>query len=168
MNIRRSLLVKIVLSFVSIMLSAVVIISAFTYYGNVEILKKHAFENNDMELSIISEKIDSYLEMLDLVSAFTYESELQELLSRVEEESAITSMRRLRGFQQFYYKRLVSLNFEGEISDIYFIYPDGEVLHQGEGIYDPSYDFTQQEWYEETVRNSERQTLLIRTGRNTI
>lgn len=39
MNIRRSLLVKMVLSFVSIMLSAVVIISAFTYYGNVEILK---------------------------------------------------------------------------------------------------------------------------------
>lgn len=164
MNIRRSLLVKIVLSFVSIMLSAVVIISAFTYYGNVEILKKHAFENNDMELSIISEKIDSYLEMLDLVSAFTYESELQELLSRVEEESAITSMRRLRGFQQFYYKRLVSLNFEGEISDIYFIYPDGEVLHQGEGIYDPSYDFTQQEWYEETVRNSER-TNIVNTHR---
>lgn len=164
MNIRRSLLVKMVLSFVSIMLSAVVIISAFTYYGNVEILKKHAFENNDMELSIISEKIDSYLEMLDLVSAFTYESELQELLSRVEEESAITSMRRLRGFQQFYYKRLVSLNFEGEISDIYFIYPDGEVLHQGEGIYDPSYDFTQQEWYEETVRNSER-TNIVNTHR---
>ena len=164
MNIRRSLLVKIVLSFVSIMLSAVVIISAFTYYGNVEILKKHAFENNDMELSIISEKIDSYLEMLDLVSAFTYESELQELLSRVEEESAITSMRRLRGFQQFYYKRLVSLNFEGEISDIYFIYPVGEVLHQGEGIYDPSYDFTQQEWYEETVRNSER-TNIVNTHR---
>ena len=164
MNIRRSLLVKMVLSFVSIMLSAVVIISAFTYYGNVEILKKHAFENNDMKLSIISEKIDSYLEMLDLVSAFTYESELQELLSRVEEESAITSMRRLRGFQQFYYKRLVSLNFEGEISDIYFIYPDGEVLHQGEGIYDPSYDFTQQEWYEETVRNSER-TNIVNTHR---
>lgn len=39
MNIKRSLLVKMVLTFVSIMLSAMVIISAFTYYGNVEILK---------------------------------------------------------------------------------------------------------------------------------
>lgn len=164
MNIKRSLLVKMVLTFVSIMLSAMVIISAFTYYGNVEILKKHAFENNDKELYVISEKIDSYLEMLDLVSAFTYETQLQELLSRVEEESAITRMRRLRSFQQFYYKRLVSLNFEGEISDIYFIYPDGEVLHQGDGIYDVTYDFTKEEWYKKAEKNQE-QTIIVNTHR---
>ena len=49
MNIRRSLLVKMVLSFVSIMLSAVVIISAFTYYGNVEILQTEYNYGNDCE-----------------------------------------------------------------------------------------------------------------------
>lgn len=162
MKIRRSLLLKMVLSYISVILAALIIIFAFAYYGNVEILKKHAFENNDKELSVISEKIDSYLEMLDLVSAFTYEQELQGLLNRVEEESAITSMRRLRSFQQFYYKRLVSLNFEGEISDIYFIYPDGEVLHQGDGIYDPAYDFTEKSWYREAIDNSGN-TIIVNT-----
>ena len=82
----------------------------------------------------------------------------------MEEESAITRMRRLRSFQQFYYKRLVSLNFEGEISDIYFIYPDGEVLHQGDGIYDVTYDFTKEEWYKKAEKNQE-QTIIVNTHR---
>lgn len=162
MKRRESLLIKMISSYVSVLFLVILIILSFGYSANAGILKEQATKNNDRELRVISDKIDSYLETLELVSAFTYERELQSLLQRVEEENSITSMRRLRSFQEFYYKRLVSLNFEGKIQDIYFIYPDGEVLHQGAGIYDETYDFTGEEWYREAV-NAGGEAVIVDT-----
>lgn len=165
-HIRKSLFLKMVLSSILVVVIAIVLLMTYTYAANVKILKSHAIDGNLKDLHLISEKIDAYLNMLELVSAFTYEKDLQTLLTRTENETSISSMRRLRNFQEFYYKRLVSLNYEGQIKDIYFIYPDGEVLHRGDGIYKTDYDFTRQDWYKQAVDTAGR-TVVVDTHAQT-
>lgn len=162
MRIRKSLFLKLVLSSILVVVIAIVLLLSYTYATNVRILKKHAIDGNLKDLHLISDKIDTYLETLELVSAFTYEKDLQSLLTRTSHETDISSMRRLRNFQEFYYKRLVSLNFDGQIRDIYFIYPDGEVLHKGDSIYSDDYDFTSQGWFKEAVDTAGR-TVVVDT-----
>lgn len=162
MRIRKSLFLKLVLSSILVVVIAIVLLLSYTYATNVRILKKHAIDGNLKDLHLISDKIDTYLETLELVSAFTYEKDLQSLLTRTSRETDISSMRRLRNFQEFYYKRLVSLNFDGQIRDIYFIYPDGEVLHKGDSIFSDDYDFTVQDWFREAVDTAGR-TVVVDT-----
>lgn len=165
-HIRKSLFLKMVVSSILVVVIAIALLVSYTYATNVRVLKTHAIDGNLKDLHLISEKIDAYLNMLELVSAFTYEKDLQTLLTRTGNESSITSMRRLRNFQDFYYKRLVSLNYEGQIKDIYFIYPDGEVLHRGDGIYRTDYDFTRQDWYQRAVDTAGR-TVVVDTHAQT-
>lgn len=159
---RKSLFWKMTGSTLCIVAAAFVILMGYTYQINVGILKSNAIQNNQKNLGLISEKIDDYLNMLELVSAFTYENDLQMLLIRTDAETDISAMRRLRNFQNFYYRRLVSLEYDRQIQDIYFIYPDGEVLHKGNGILDQNCDMTGYDWYEEAVRAGGR-TIVVDT-----
>lgn len=157
---RKSLFWRMTGSTLGIVAAAFVLLLAYTYQMNVRILKSHAILNNQKNLRLISEKIDDYLKMLELVSAFTYENDLQMLLTRTDDETDITAMRRLRNFQNFYYKRLVSLEYDRQIQDIYFIYPDGEALHKGNGLLNPETDFTEYAWYQEAVNASGRPVIV--------
>lgn len=161
---RKSLFWKMTGSTLCIVAAAFVILMGYTYQINVGILKSNEIQNNQKNLSLISEKIDDYLNMLELVSAFTYENDLQMLLTRTNAETDITAMRRLRNFQNFYYRRLVSLDYDRQIQDIYFIYPDGETLHKGNGILDRNCDLTEYDWYDEAVKAGGR-TIVADTHR---
>ena len=158
---RKSLFWKMTGSTLCIVAAAFVILMGYTYQINVGILKSNEIQNNQKNLSLISEKIDDYLNMLELVSAFTYENDLQMLLTRTNAETDITAMRRLRNFQNFYYRRLVSLDYDRQIQDIYFIYPDGETLHKGNGILDRNCDLTEYDWYDEAVKAGGRTIVAV-------
>lgn len=153
-KIKKQIFYKMVLSSVLVLLVVFLLIFGYNYNINMSLLKKHAINENYNKLELIAEKIDKYIETINLVTSFAYEADVQNLLRRQADETDIEQMRRLRNFQDFYYKRLISLDFEGEIQDIYFIYPDGEVLHKGNGIYLPDYDFTRQDWFTEAIHST--------------
>lgn len=161
---KKSLMWKMLLSYVAVLLVAVVGLSVAAYSRTISILTEKAISYNTSILQLISERVDTYLEQLVQVGVFTQDAELQKLLTRAgaenPEEDAVQRMRRLLNFRDYYAQRLISLNFTGYIQDVYFVYPDGEVLHTGEGIPDMTVDFTSCSWYREAVAAAGREVIV--------
>ena len=156
----RSLRVKLIASFAAVICLAVSAIMLYIYVDTKAALTQREVQMMQQELRAISDKVTSYLDKIKLIPAFAYEDSVQQMLTRAPEETPIQAMTRLINFREFYYKRLASLNIERELQDIYFIYPDGEVLHKGFGIYDAAYDFTAAPWYQRAVEGRGRAVLI--------
>lgn len=150
-RIRRSIPAKLTLVYAVVIIIAVSLMSSLIYRNNVEVLREKSSGHALTSLQLIGEKVDAYIFQLDQLSAFLYQPETQQLLVRGGDEDELDRMRRIRRFQTHYNTQKYLLNTHINVKDIYFIYPEGEVLAQGTGTLRDDYQFPEQDWFQRAV-----------------
>jgi len=140
---------KLLFSYSLVILIPLLILGSILYMTTISVTQTQTQDNRLLEMKLLSQKLQEYIDSLELYSRVIYTGEIQQLLNKGLPDDLIEQTRWKSGLFQQFEEWYGYMGIKSTIHNVTIVLPDGTMI-QKEPLY-AGESFADQSWYTQTL-----------------
>ncbi|MFE5322615.1 sensor histidine kinase [Paenibacillus sp. NPDC056579] len=149
-DVRSSIRIKLLLSYIAIILIPLLLIGSILYVSMLAITERQTLDNRALEMKLVTQNLQAYSDQLELYSRVIYTGEVQQLLNAGPPSDPIAFTRWRSALFQEFEEWYGYMNIKAYIQNVTIVHADGSQISK-EPLYRPELSFAQESWYREAI-----------------